>query len=97
MDVNRVNTTAPVVESGQHETLQTRPEVVQAVTAVNSAKLFGEDNELTFAMDRETRRTVVRLVDRNTRKVIRQIPTESVLEWARDLLHSAHPESDPAL
>jgi flagellar protein FlaG len=92
MDINRINSVAVVGDSGETEAkFQTRREVAQAVTAVNSAKLFGQDSELTFAMDRETRRTVVRLVDRNSRKVIRQIPSEEVLALARNLPRAAHP------
>lgn len=92
MDINRINSAVPVADVGEREArFHTRPEVTQAVTAVNSAKLFGQDSELTFAMDRETRRTVVRLVDRNSRKVIRQIPSEEVLALARSLSRAAHP------
>jgi flagellar protein FlaG len=88
MEVNKVNSTASftaiVPESGAGRP-PVDPELVQAVQAVNGAKLFGYDSELTFAMDRETRRFVVRLVDKDTRKVIRQIPAEYLLRMAQDL------------
>ncbi len=60
-------------------------EVVTALKALNKSQLFGEDQELTFLWEPETKRLVVRLVDRNTREVIRQIPPEYVLQVARDL------------
>src|SRR5258708_28614945 len=41
--------------------------LVQAVKAVNAIELFGQDNELTFFLDRNTHRAVVRIVTRNTR------------------------------
>jgi uncharacterized FlaG/YvyC family protein len=41
--------------------------------------LFGKDTELTFAFDRTTRRALIRLVNRKTRKEIRQIPAEELL------------------
>ena len=63
-----------------------RKEIIQAVKAVNEAELFGQNNELTFAMDRGTRRSVVRIVDRKTSEVVRQIPPESVLRLAEDLM-----------
>ncbi len=88
MEVNKINASAvnqAAMPSQSENRLQTKPELAQAVTAVNGSKLFGQDSELTFAMDRETRRTVVRLVDRDTRKVIRQIPPEYVLRLAADL------------
>lgn len=89
MEVNKVNSpleqAAAAVQTASETRFQATPEAAQAVTAINGAKLFGQDSELTFAMDRESRRTVVRLVDRNTRKVIRQIPPEYVLRMAEDL------------
>jgi flagellar protein FlaG len=60
-------------------------ELIQAVKAVNGAELFGANHELTFAVDRSTQRAVIRLVDRETRDVIRQIPPEYVLRAAEDL------------
>lgn len=58
--------------------------LIQAVRAVNSAELFGQDKELTFVMDRQTRKAVVRIVNRDTREVIRQIPAEYVLRMAEE-------------
>lgn len=60
-------------------------DVVQAVKAVNQSALFGQQYELTFDMDRESHRALLRLVDRNTREVVRQIPPEYVLRLAREL------------
>jgi flagellar protein FlaG len=59
--------------------------LIQAVKALNAAELFGQNCELTFVLDRETRRPLVRLVDRKTNEVIRQIPPEYVLRMAHDL------------
>ncbi len=56
--------------------------LVQAVKAVNAIELFGQDNELTFFLDRNTHRAVVRIVNRNTREVVQQIPEEYVLRLA---------------
>jgi len=62
-----------------------RKDIVQAVKALSETELFGQNNELTFAMDRETRKPVVRIIDRKTNEVVRQIPPESVLQLAEDL------------
>jgi len=59
-------------------------ELIHAVKAVNSAELFGQQTELTFVLDRETRRTLVRVVDRETGAVILQTPPEYVLEIAKN-------------
>lgn len=67
------------------EKLSEHRELIQAVKALNAAELFGQNQELTFAVDRETRRPVVRIVDRKTNEVIRQIPPELVLRLAQDL------------
>ncbi len=58
--------------------------LVQAVKAVNASELFGHDNELTFFLDRNTHRAVVRIVNRNTREVVQQIPDEYLLRLAEE-------------
>lgn len=91
MEVNRINSTASFAALSVEDRStrpQADPELVQAVKAVNGAKFFGYDSELTFAMDSETRRFVVRLVDRTTRKVIRQIPDQYLLRLSQDLARS---------
>jgi flagellar protein FlaG len=60
-------------------------ELIHAVKAVNEAELFGLNNELTFILDRKSHRPVLRIVDRETREVVRQIPPEYALELARNL------------
>lgn len=67
------------------EKLTQQRELIQAVKAVNVAELFGQNNELSFLLDRETNRTVVRLIDRKTNEVIRQIPPEYILRMAEEL------------
>ena len=85
MEVNKVDSTpVPLVNSAETK-LHVAPELTQAVKAVNGARLFGQDSELSFFMDRESKRFVVRLVDRTTRKVIRQIPAETILRQAESL------------
>jgi flagellar protein FlaG len=86
MEVNKVSVTAVSPVNSMAEAKQlVAPETVQSVKAINGAKLYGQDSELSFIIDRETRRLVIRLVDINTRKVIRQIPTEEVLRRAANL------------
>ncbi len=60
-------------------------ELIKAVRALNATELFGQNNELTFVLDRESRRPLVRIVDKETREVIRQIPPEYALRMAEDL------------
>ena len=77
--------TAPVepqLQAGQ------RRELIQAIKAVNTASLFGQENELTYVLDRNTRRAVARLVNRETHEVVQQIPDEYVLRLAEELRRS---------
>jgi uncharacterized FlaG/YvyC family protein len=70
--------TAPVDKAAENR------EVVQAVKALNGTQMFG-DNELDFQRDPQTRRMVVRVLDRKTKEVISQIPPEYVLRLAEDM------------
>ena len=59
-------------------------ELIRAVKTVNESGALGQDRELTFALDRETKRVVVWLVDKTTREVFLQIPSERVLRLAEE-------------
>jgi flagellar protein FlaG len=59
--------------------------LIKAIRAVNAAEYFDQNSEMTFILDRETRRPVVRIVDKKTNEVLRQIPPEYVLRLAEDL------------
>jgi uncharacterized FlaG/YvyC family protein len=59
--------------------------LIQAVSAVNSAQLFGQDNELTLGLAFKTRQAVIRIVNRETHQVVEQIPADQVLLLAERL------------
>jgi hypothetical protein len=58
---------------------------IQAMRSVNQAGLFGADQELTFAVDPATRTLVFRLVNTDTHEVIRQIPSEVLMNLRETL------------
>ena len=60
-------------------------EIIQAVRAVNASVKLGDNNELTFSLDRHTRRPVIKIVNRETHEVVVQIPNEQVLRLAEYL------------
>ncbi|MCX6599613.1 MAG: flagellar protein FlaG [Acidobacteria bacterium] len=62
-----------------------RRELVKAVRAINETSALGQNNELTYAVDRDTRRTVVRIINKQTRELVAQLPSEQVLELARQV------------
>ena len=76
---------APVQVAAPPQLAGDRRNLVQAVHAVNSAELLGYDNELSFAFDRHSRQPVVRIVNKETREVVQQIPAEHVLRMAEEL------------
>lgn len=68
-----------------------RIEVIEAVKAINRAEYFSNDQELTFVFDRN-HRAVLRIVDRKTGEVVRQVPAEHVLRVARQINRDEHLE-----
>ena len=70
--------------SGMEQPSQTR-DVVQAVKALNATEMFGQENELTFQMDRQAKRMVIQIVNRQTQEVVSQIPPEYVLRLSEDI------------
>ncbi|HVX67181.1 MAG TPA: flagellar protein FlaG [Bryobacteraceae bacterium] len=71
------------------ERLPEQQNLIKAVKALNAVEYFDQNSELTFIVDRETRRPVVRIVDKQTNEVIRQIPPEYVLQLAEELKSAA--------
>lgn len=79
---------AAMTQQTQSERMAENRELIQAVRALNGAEVFGQSQELQFMMDRETRRPIVKMVDRKTGEVVAQIPAENVLRLARKLTAS---------
>ena len=69
-----------------------RRELIQAAKTVNASGVFGDQNELVFVLNPGTRQMIVRLVDRKTGEVKRQVPPEYVLQLAADLRQKTRPE-----
>ena len=86
MDISSMQRPGPVLPPQtaptEAQNAAEKREIIQAVKAVNAAELFGSGSELTFVVDRVTQRPVIRLVDRVTKDIIRQIPAEYVLRMA---------------
>lgn len=89
MEIRRVDSLSelPAIAPVSPLTPELRAEQMQLIRAVeklNEARVFGQNSELTFSVDRETRRPVMKIVDRETQEVIQQIPPEYVLRLAAD-------------
>ena len=66
-----------------------RSQLIQAVKTVNESNALGENQELTFVVDRTTHRTLTRIIDRDTQEVVMQIPSEYILRLAEQLKPSS--------
>ena len=76
---------APVEPAPSRRLTDEQRTVVQAVKAVNGAQLYGQENQLTYAIDQTSKRVVVRIVNRDTGKLVEQIPPEYVLRLAEKI------------
>lgn len=59
-------------------------DVKQAVSEINKAMQF-MSRELEFSVDTDSDRTIVKVIDQQTREVIRQMPTKEALEIGKAL------------
>ncbi|NCA72391.1 MAG: flagellar protein FlaG [Sphingobacteriia bacterium] len=67
---------------GQAQAAHTQQDLIQAVEEIQSA-IEPMARNLQFSVDQDLGRTVVRVVDTSTEEVIRQIPPEEVLAFAK--------------
>jgi uncharacterized FlaG/YvyC family protein len=70
--------------AGIKQPTQDQKTLIQAVKTVNASGLLGQENEITFIIDRAAQIAVVRIVNRKTGEVVQQIPNEQVLKLAEE-------------
>lgn len=68
----------------QPASIPTMAQVTQAVKSINKA-MQKMAQGLEFTVDSDSHRTIIKVVDQETKEVIRQIPTEETLEIAKAL------------
>ena len=82
---------APAITSAAVQPPTSAPSAEQVTQALKSINKTMESlsQGLEFSIDEDSHRTVVKVVDRSTNDVIRQIPTEEALEIAKALDQSS--------
>ena len=66
-----------------------RQAIVHALRALSQANMFGENREITFTLDRASRRMVIHVIDRDTRETVMQLPPEYILQLAANTQRGA--------
>ena len=80
----RTTKTLPEFEDASQQSLNSE-QVQKAVETVEQLVEVKSPNSLTFSIDDESGKTVVKITDANTGETIRQIPAEEILEITRSL------------
>lgn len=83
--ISPIAQSAPVAPTPISAQASQNRQVVQAVKALNKSELFGVENGLEFEKDPDTKRMIVKIVNRETGEVVSQIPPEYVLRLAESL------------
>jgi flagellar protein FlaG len=66
----------------QQHSEPSRDQLNQAVSELNQSPRIKNQN-LQFSIDEDSKRTVVKVIDQETKEVLRQIPTKEALEIAK--------------
>jgi flagellar protein FlaG len=74
----------PVVEQ---QKAATDPKALKRMTEELQRRVGGADAQIQFSVDESTGISVVKVTDRTTHEVIRQIPSEEVLQIAKNVDH----------
>ena len=82
--------TAPAASSGVKPAKAAdgaEPSSAELKSAVDKLNLSMKETsqDLQFSVDEDSKKTVVKLIDRNTHEVLRQMPTKEALEIAKSL------------
>jgi flagellar protein FlaG len=76
---------APPAGGGQADAGTASPAQVKAAVALANQQLDQTNRELTFVFDDKLGRMLVKIVDKRTNTVVRQVPSEEMLAMARAL------------
>lgn len=68
----------------EKQSVATAEQVTDALSVVNKAAVF-EQRSLSFMLDETSGRSVIKVMDKATEQVIRQIPSEELLKVAQDI------------
>ncbi|MCX6621071.1 MAG: flagellar protein FlaG [Acidobacteria bacterium] len=79
--IERAGYTSSAASDTEQLTEQRR--VAAAVRQLNGAGIFGTINALTFARDTESHRLVVRIINRETREIVQELPPEYILRMSQ--------------
>ena len=74
----------PATDSGSHPAKPIPVELTKVIAAANAA-LKSSSVSLEYSQDKETGLKIVRVIDRNTKELIRQIPAEEMVSVARSI------------
>lgn len=81
---NKTETESKSEDSAQQQKLEDDKRLARAEVAINEA-LFSKLNEkMTFSIDDDTGKTVIKIIDKTTDELIRQIPPQQFL----DMVHN---------
>jgi len=75
----------PVQQQNQNSREPLREQVEQAVAEMKKSVESLTANNLQFSIDDDTGKTLIRIVDRQTGEMIRQIPSEEIIALAKAL------------
>ncbi|HEU4372950.1 MAG TPA: flagellar protein FlaG [Telluria sp.] len=76
--------TQTVIAAQQPNAPAGEDQVAHALKSINQV-LQDRSQDLEFSVDADSTRTIVKVVDKNTQEVIRQMPTQEALEIAKAL------------
>ena len=82
---NPITPTADLYAGASPAEANENQRIVQAVRTLRQTNMFGENRELTYGLDRMAHRMVIRVIDRDTRETVMQLPPEYVLRLAANL------------
>lgn len=81
----RAESVRQILPTGKEDTAEPTSEEVRVVVEKLNRQIQALQRELSFSVDEDSGRTVVRVLDSQTNEVVRQIPSEEVLKFARQL------------
>jgi flagellar protein FlaG len=75
---------APVAAVSEPKPTPTLAQLTQAINSINQA-MSAMSSDIQFSLDEDSNRTIIKIVDQETKEVLRQIPSAEALAIAKAL------------
>lgn len=85
---NKENSDRKKVDSNEGKTKEQEKQIIDAIEQANG-KLEAQYKELSFSVHEQTKQIMIKVINKENKEVIREIPSEKILDMIANMMNTA--------